>query len=187
MFRQRIDEITELRQLDEEQALELRRLVDRNREYLREWLPRVDASRTTQDSRDFLREARRTYRETRAVTAGIWRNEQLTGVIGLNEIDWANRSTKIGYWLDAGHQGKGTMTRASEALVQHAFTDLEFNRVEIEVAVRNTSSRAIPERQGFTFDGIRREAQYLYGRYEDIAVYGMTAAEWRAREQQFNS
>lgn len=108
-------------------------------------------------------------------------------MIGLNEIDWANRSTKIGYWLDAGHQGKGTMTRASEALVQHAFTDLEFNRVEIEVAVRNTRSRAIPERLGFTFDGIRREAQYLYGRYEDIAVYGMTAAEWRAREQQFNS
>ncbi len=187
MFRQRIDEITELRQLYEEQALELRRLVDRNREYLREWLPWIDASRTTQDSRDFLREARRTFRNIRAVTAGIWRNEQLTGVIGLNEIDWANRSTKIGYWLDTGHQGKGTMTRACVALVQHAFTDLELNRVEIEVAVRNTRSRAIPERLGFTFDGIRREAQYLYGRYEAIAVYGMTAAEWRARGQLPNS
>ena len=169
--------------MDEEQAVELSRLVDRNREHLREWLPWVDDSRTTQDSRVFLREARKMYRDSRTVTAGIWHLERLSGMVGLNDIDWANRSTRFGYWLDAGLQGQGIMTRACEALVEHVFTDLELNRIEIEAGVENARSRAIPERLGFYRDGVRREAQFLNGRYIDIAVYGMTAGEWRAREQ----
>lgn len=183
MFRHRIDRHTELRQVDEEQAVELSRLVDRNREHLREWLPWVDDSRTTQDSRVFLREAWKMYRDSRTVTAGIWHRERLSGMAGLNDIDWANRSTRFGYWLDAGLQGQGIMTLACEALVEHVFTDLELNRIEIEAAVENARSRAIPERLGFHLDGVRREAQFLNGRYIDIAVYGMTAGEWRAREQ----
>ena len=184
MYRQRIDANTELRQLDEEQALELARLVDRNREYLREWLPWVDDNRTTQDSREFLRGARKMLRDKGTVTAGIWHDGRLSGVVGLHEIDWANRSTRLGYWLDAGLQGNGIMTRACQALLEHVFMELELNRVEIEAAVGNERSRAIPVRLAFSFDGIRREAQYLYGRYLDIAVYGMTAGEWQARGRQ---
>ena len=183
MFRRRLDDNTELRQLEEEQAVELRRLVEKNREHLREWLPWVDDNQTTQDSRVFLREARKMYRDTRTVTAGIWHMGQLSGVVGLNEIDWHNRSTRFGYWLDAGLQGKGIMSRACEALVEHVFADLELNRIEIEAAVENVRSRAIPERLGFQLDGVRREAQLVNGRYLDIAVYGLTASEWHAREQ----
>ncbi len=169
--------------MDEEQAVELSRLVDRNREHLREWLQWVDNSRTTQDSRDFLREVRKMYRDSRTVTAGIWHRERLSGMVGLNDIDWANRSTRFGYWLDAGLQGEGIMTRACQALIEHVFNDLELNRIEIEAAVENVRSRAIPERLGFQLDGVRREAQFLNGRYVDIAVYGMTASEWHARER----
>ncbi len=169
--------------MDEDQAGELSRLVDRNREHLREWLPWVDDSRSTQDSRAFLRKVRKMYRDSRTVTAGIWHRERLSGMVGLNEIDWLDRSTKFGYWLDAGLQGNGIMTRACEALVVHVFTDLELNRIEIEAAVENVRSRAIPERLGFHLDGVRREAQFLNGRYVDLAVYGMTASEWQARHQ----
>ena len=168
--------------MDEEHAVELSRLVDRNREHLRQWLQWVDNSRTTQDSRTFLREVQKVYRDTRTVTAGIWRRERLSGMVGLNEVNWVDRSTKFGYWLDARLQGQGIMTRACEVLAEHVFEDLELNRIEIEAAVENLKSRAIPERLGFQLDGVRREAQFLNGRYVDIAVYGMTANEWRARE-----
>ena len=183
LFRHRIDRHTELRQVEEEQAVELSRLVDRNREHLREWLPWVDDSRTTQDSRVFLREVRKMYRDSRTVTAGIWHRGRLSGMVGLNDIDWVNRSTRFGYWLDAGLQGQGIMTRACKALVEHVFADLELNRIEIEAAVENVRSRAIPERLGFQLDGVRKEAQYLNGEYVDLAMYGMTAGEWHAREQ----
>ena len=38
-------------------------------------------------------------------------------MIGYVGVDWANRSTRIGYWLDEGQQGQGTMTAAVRLLV----------------------------------------------------------------------
>jgi len=54
----------------------------------------------------------------------------------------AARSTSIGYWLAAYAQGRGTMTRAVSALVDHACGTWRLHRVEIRAAVDNTRSCA---------------------------------------------
>ena len=46
------------------------------------------------------------------------------------------------------------MTEATEAITNFAFTELNAKRVEIRCDTRNTKSRAIPERLGFTLEGI---------------------------------
>ena len=165
--------------LEERHAEELFSLVDKNRAYLRKWLPWVDVNTSTEDTQTFIRGALQKFVDSGAITAGIWHRGQMAGVIGLHQIEWTNNRTDIGYWLDESHQGKGIMTRACEALVDHVFEELNLNRVEIEAAVENVRSRAIPERLGFTLEGIRRKAEHLYGRYVDLAVYGMVANEWR--------
>jgi ribosomal-protein-serine acetyltransferase len=73
---------------------------------------------------------------------------RIVGAVGFHGIDWDNRSSSIGYWLDAGHQGRGIMTSAVRALVDHALRGWELNRVEIRAAPDNRRSRAIPERLG---------------------------------------
>jgi ribosomal-protein-serine acetyltransferase len=50
--------------------------------------------------------------------------------------------------------------------------------VVIEAVVDNTRSRAIPERLGFTQEGILREAKRIRGRFEDAALYSMLASDW---------
>jgi ribosomal-protein-serine acetyltransferase len=52
------------------------------------------------------------------------------------------------------------------------------HRVEIQAAVDNRRSRAIPERLGFREEGVRREAERIGERYNDLAVYAMLASEW---------
>jgi ribosomal-protein-serine acetyltransferase len=63
--------------------------------------------------------------------------------------------------------------------VNYGLHDLGLNRVEIRAAEFNTRSRAIPERLGFTQEGIIRQAEWLYDYYVDHVVYGMLSEEWK--------
>jgi ribosomal-protein-serine acetyltransferase len=62
--------------------------------------------------------------------------------------------------------------------VTYAFDQYHLNKVEILCATGNTRSRAIPERLGFTQEGIIRQGERFHDHYNDLVVYGMLASEW---------
>ena len=180
MFARRIDDDTELRQLKVRDAEALSSLRNENREYLRQWLPWLDFSKTEGDAREFIKRSVVQAEENNGLVAGIWFHDSLAGVISLHEIDRANKSTSIGYWLSSKLQGRGLMTKACAALTKYAFDELGLNRVEVRCATGNTKSRAIPERLGFSQEGVARQAQWIYDHYVDLAIYGVLAEERRA-------
>jgi ribosomal-protein-serine acetyltransferase len=181
VFYHRLDQDVELRLLEERHAKELFALTDRNRAYLREWLPWLDNTISVADTRRFIQASLEQFANNNGFTAGIWYRGQLAGLIGLQKIDWANRSTNIGYWLGAAYQGRGLMTKACQALVDFAFTDLGLNHVEIRCAPENKRSRAIPERLGFRQEGLLRQAEWLYDHFVDHVVYGLLASEYKKK------
>jgi ribosomal-protein-serine acetyltransferase len=71
--------------------------------------------------------------------------------------------------------------RACAGLIAYAFDDLQLNRIAIAAALENRKSRALAERLGFTFEGVRREAEWLYDHYVDHALYGLLRREWTPR------
>jgi ribosomal-protein-serine acetyltransferase len=168
-----------LRLFEESDADELFALTDRNRAHLGAWLPWVPATGSPEDSLGFIRMARRQVGDNDGLQLALVRDGAIVGVAGYHRIDWANRATSIGYWLSADAQGRGTMTEAVRALVDHAFGNWGLERVEIAAAVDNARSRAIPERLGFTPEGVRRRAERVGDRWVDHAVYAMLAADWR--------
>lgn len=179
MFTHTLGENTELRLLEERHAEELTDLTDRNREHLRAWMPWLDSNRTVQDRRDFIRGALKQFAENNGFQAGIWHEGRLAGVVGHHGIDRANRSTSLGYWLGEEFEGRGIVTAACRALVDHAFEELDLNRVVIACATGNRKSRAIPERLGFRHEGIYRQAEWLYDHFVDHAIYAILADEWQ--------
>ena len=179
MFSFRIDDDTELRLLENRHAEELFALTDQNREHLRRWLPWLDNNRSLEDTRAFITRSLIQYANNRGFPTGIWFKGALAGVIGYNTIDWSDRMASIGYWIGASFQGQGLVTRGCRALIDYAFNGLGLNRVEIRCATGNKRSQAIPERLGFTQEGIVRQAEWLYDHFVDHAVYGMLAGEWR--------
>ena len=62
-----------------------------------------------------------------------------------------------------------------------AFAELGMHRVELLAATDNERSRAIAERLGMTFEGVRREAEELARGFVDLAMYSMLAQDWPAR------
>ena len=171
----------ELRLLDEPDAEELFALVDRNRAYLRRWLPWLDQNTEVGHTRAFIQATRKQHTDRNGFACGIrWRNE-LAGVVGVHAIDRANRKTSIGYWVGEAHQGRGLVTRACAALLPYLFEDLGLNCVEIGCAVGNEPSNAIPRRLGFTREGVLRQREWLYDHFVDHVVYSLLASEWRRR------
>lgn len=171
----------ELRLLEEADAEELFALVDANRAYLREWLPWLDQNTEVEHTRAFIRATQKQYADRNGFTCGIRRRGRLVGVVGLHGIDWPNLKTSIGYWVAEAHQGHGIVTRSCAALLPHLFEELGLNRVEIACAPGNARSAAIPERLGFTREGLLRQRERLYDRFVDHVEYGLLAAEWRQR------
>ncbi|MCL6452176.1 MAG: GNAT family N-acetyltransferase [Alicyclobacillus sp.] len=178
MFCHSVSDEVQLKLLDLGDAEKLFSLTDASRHYLREWLPWVDATKTVDDSKAFIQFTLQQFASNNGFQAGILYNGQMAGVVGFHEINWANRSTSIGYWLGEGFQGRGIMTGACRAMVDIAFRVYGLNRVEIRAAVENRKSRAIPERLGFQQEGVCRQSEWIYDHFVDHVVYGMLAEDW---------
>lgn len=176
----RVDEEVELRLVAEGDAPAVFALTDLNREYLRQWLPWVDGTRTVADTEGFVQRALDQVRRGEGFQACIEYRGELAGVIGYVYLDPMNRRTEIGYWLSEALQGRGIMTRACRRLVDFAFESLDLNRVEIRADVDNRKSRAIPERLGFVQEAVLREAAHEHGRFVDLVMYAKLRKEWDA-------
>jgi ribosomal-protein-serine acetyltransferase len=175
-MRLRISESCLLRPLDEADAQELHSLIEADRGRLARWL-RWAATQTYSDTVGFIRATEDQAARNDGFQVAVVIDDRIAGMIGFTGVDWENRSTGIGYWLAARHEGKGVMTEAARTLVDHALSVWKLNRVEIRAAAENRRSRAIPERLGFREEGTLRKAERVGGRYVDSVVYSMLAAD----------
>ena len=178
MFRRRVDDAVALALLEEQHAPELFALVEVNRAYLRKWLPWLDANTRVEHTAAFIRASLAQFAARDGLACAIVEKGAIAGVAGLHRIDWPNRRTSLGYWVAEDRQGRGLVTRAVGALVDYALGELGLNHVEIACAPGNRRSRAVPERLGFTREGVLRQREWLYDHFVDHVVYGVTAQEW---------
>ncbi len=178
MFRAEIRPGLELRLLEERHAPELFARVDSDRDYLRQWLPWVDANASEDDSAAFIRSALEQFAAGDGVTAGMWSNGRFAGVLGTHKIHRLYQKVELGYWIGYPFQGKGIVTDCCRAMVTYLFDERKLNRVEIHCAVDNAKSIAIPKRLGFKLEGTLREGDFSGGRYHDLHVFGMLSREW---------
>jgi len=179
MFELHVSDSVVLRLRDEGHARETFWLIKKNEEHLRPWMKWIDSVGSVDDSIANIESNIEDWELKTDLHLGIFRDGLLVGMISLHNIDYLNHKAHIGYWLDADNEGKGIVTDAVRVLIEYGFTELELNRIEIKAGVNNIRSRAIPERLGFTLEGVAREADYVNGIYIDLAVYGLLKKDMR--------
>jgi ribosomal-protein-serine acetyltransferase len=166
-----------LRALEEADVDDLYALIDANRERLAQWLPWAERE-TREGTLQFIRTSRVQIAQRRGFQAAVLERGRIVGVVGFHGIDWQHRSTSLGYWLSKHAEGRGVMSEAVRAMVDHALAVWHLNRVEIRASVENERSRALIERLGFRYEGAARLAFRLADGYHDDAVYAVLATEW---------
>ncbi|WP_410503172.1 GNAT family protein [Exiguobacterium acetylicum] len=185
MFALHVSEKISLRLIERHHAEELFALVDANREHLREWLGWVDSATDATTYRETVIPAwLEEFANGNGFTCGIYLENELVGTIALHEINRRLDMTSIGYYLAGNGLRKGIMTDVVRYVTNYCFETLDLNRVVIECATRNMRSRRIPERLGFTEEGVLRDTEKLYGVYHDVAVYAMLRRDWSVKTQE---
>lgn len=177
MFTHPLTDSAYLRLVDEGDADPIHEAVQRNRERLAVWMPWA-AHQQIEGTREFVQASRRQWSANAGFQAVIVQHGAIVGVTGYGRVDWSNRSASIGYWIDAGAEGQGLVTRAVRALITHAFTVWELHRLEIRAATENLRSQAVSQRLGLTREGVLRQAEKIGDRYVDHVVFSVLAPEW---------
>lgn len=114
---------------------------------------------------------------------GIFVEGRLAGIIQIERKKYG-RTMGIDYALAPEHRGRGIVTLACAAVVQYLFGESDVHRIELWVDVVNRKSCAVPERLGFSREGVHRHlALYANGVYGDIAVYALIKDDWSDGQQ----
>ncbi len=166
-----------IRDLRMEDADEIYRLTDANRDHLRRWLPWVDQVKHWRDTRSFIQRSREVWLATGLPTCVIEVEGRARGLVDLHASTQRGVAS-VGYWLDKEAQGQGLVTRATRALVGYGFSQLGLRRIEIHCAEGNLPSRSIPGRLGFSREGVHEAMQALPEGPVDLVVYAMLADRW---------
>jgi ribosomal-protein-serine acetyltransferase len=175
----RVDDQINLVPLRKTSAYEIFQAIDSNRSHLREWLPFVDYTKEVTHTEQFIHSVTNSECPKKEHVYEIRKQGMLVGLVVLKEVDLINHKTEIGYWMIREAQGKGIMTACCRSLINHAFSQLEMNRIQIKTAVGNTRSSKIPQRLGFAYEGTEKHGELLNGVYVDLEVYRMLRSEWR--------
>ncbi|WP_425238040.1 GNAT family N-acetyltransferase [Ulvibacterium sp.] len=96
-------------------------------------------------------------------------------------IDWKNKVLHIGStWIGREFQGTGLNSNVKFLMLQHAFEEIDFEKVEFRIDERNERSRKAVEKLGAKLEGILRENVYLLDGFKrNTCCYGILHHEWK--------
>lgn len=98
---------------------------------------------------------------------------QVLGSVGLHPRIGPG-GLEIGYWIDQNHEGRGLVSEAVGALARVALELMQAEYVEIRHEPANERSGRVPERLGFTRDGLlRRRCVFGGGERRDAVVWSL--------------
>ncbi len=179
MFQLVVDDELALVLAEERHAQAMTELILRNQARLARWVPWAEQPATVDSTRAYIRAALEDFLRGRQVSTiiALDHGRRFIGRCGIRINPYAG-SGDIGYWIDREYEGRGITSRAAQALVSSTFDELGLTKMELRTSVANMRSRALAERLGFSFEGILPSALQFSNRADDVALYGLTAAEW---------
>lgn len=162
-----------------------------NQEWLAPWepttpeFPRVSVSAT--GFRDMARQLLKQARQGTALPWLIWYGEantqdarplRLVGQLTVAPIQHGSaRQGTIGYWMDAGHAGRGIMPAAVAMAVDYCLLERGLHRIEINIRPENAPSLRVVQKLGFRYEGRRRGLLHIAGEWADHDSFAITTEE----------
>nr|WP_319270838.1 GNAT family N-acetyltransferase [uncultured Draconibacterium sp.] len=166
----RVNHKIRLELIDSSMADVVFQTINRDREFLKKWLPFVNYTSKVEDTKTFIESITQNSNKSDLVYT-IWYNEEFAGLIGFKDTDWVNRKTELGYWLAENMQHKGIITACVKKLMRFAFQKQKMNRIQIKVAEGNLPSEKIPVKLGFMYEGTERQGEQHNHGYHNLKIY----------------
>ena len=95
---------------------------------------------------------------------------KMIGTCGFTRFDYFNDCGEIGYVINPNFQGQGVATEVLGRTIRFGFEKLNLHRIECRFMIENEGSRRVMEKNGMTFEGVRRGGALIKGSYRDIGI-----------------
>ncbi len=105
------------------------------------------------------------------------------GMLNTHNADAINRHFAYGIAIAREHWGHGFAEEALTLVFRYMFEERGYHKVNAWIYASNERSLRMHEKLGMVREGRIRETHYAGGRFEDEIWMGMTAEEFRAREE----
>ena len=149
-------------------------------EHLRPWMPWAAAEPLRDEDRIALVAGwDEGWRAGGDVVLGVLLGDDVVGGCGLHRRRGPD-TLEIGYWIHAGHVGRGYARELTAALTTTALALDGIQHVEVRHDAANVASRRVPESLGFRFDSESPRAPSAPGEAGVEVAWSTTAAAWRA-------
>jgi ribosomal-protein-serine acetyltransferase len=168
-----------VRDLEPWHAEELATFFQRSGGDLYEWLP-WEHFESPERTTKFLTSLAEGRAADKGRIYGLWLDEVLVGGTMFPAINAGAGTAELGVFLAKEARGQGIVTRTVEAMVDWAFAERGFHRLEWRCTPANAPSRAIPQRLGFTLEGVQRQAFKVREDVHDLELWSLLRHEWRA-------
>lgn len=100
--------------------------------------------------------------------------DDILGLVSLVSVNHMNQSAELHIMIgDKENQGKGIGSFAVKEMLNHAFFNMNLNRVELTVIENNKRAINLYEKNCFVYEGRKRKARYKEGRYIDMLMYAI--------------
>ncbi len=146
------------------------------RQYLKVQLPY-----SLEDEIEFIKKSWKNMRYGNKYTFAIEtvENKKFIGVCSLENLDYKSRSATLGIVImDKRYWNKGFGTDTMILLIAIAFKIINLNRVELDVYATNIRAKKVYEKVGFKTIGIRRQAEFVLGKYIDVYAMDILASDF---------
>ncbi|MGI9516621.1 MAG: GNAT family N-acetyltransferase, partial [Pirellulaceae bacterium] len=98
------------------------------------------------------------------------------GAIGL-ELNSSDENAELGYWVGQPYWGRGFCTEAAEVVVRFGFDHFGLHKIHAHHMTRNPASGRVLKKIGMHLEGQLRGHIKKWGKFEDVAFYGLLASE----------
>lgn len=111
--------------------------------------------------------------------------EKYAGCTRYMNINHKNKVLHIGStWIGKEFQSTGLNSQMKKLMLDFAFNNLNFEKVEFRIDERNIASRKAVEKLGCTLEGILRKDVYLLDGFKrNTYCYGLLREEWLDKNQ----
>lgn len=93
------------------------------------------------------------------------------GTVDLFDFDIHNSRIALGLYIEASYQGKGFATEALHLTEQYIFEHLKLHQLYCHIAVNNTASCKMFEKEGYLKNGVLKNWIKSPNGFEDIIVF----------------
>ncbi|HEY9293682.1 MAG TPA: GNAT family protein [Microlunatus sp.] len=106
-------------------------------------------------------------------------HERVVGEVVLNELDPGNDACSIRILIGSEGRNRGFGTEAMRLMTDHAFSQTDLYRLELEVYAFNPRAQRVYEKVGFVQEGRRRAALRFDGERIDAVTMAILRPDWQ--------